>query len=248
MPRSSVKSRRKDGFGEKGAGDAESASRERLLQAALLEFAAEGLRGARVDAIARRAKINKQLIYYHFGDKDSLYLAVLERAYAEIRRREAALNLADEEPEAAMVKLIGFTFDYVAKHREFVRLLINENILEARFVRQSRLISKTSSPILDLLDVTLRRGAASSVFRRGIDPVQLYISMAALCFFYIGNIHTLSALFDKDFNGSALMRQRRKHVTDLMMSHLLLNERRKPRSMGKRTAAKGRRARRVASV
>lgn len=250
MPRERKKPRRR-GFGHDFSGQSESeqaGSRLRLLRAAYLEFAAEGLRGARVDAIARRAKTNKQLIYYHFGDKDALYLAVLEHAYSEIRRRESGLNLSNDEPVAAMRKLIGFTFDYVTEHREFVRLLINENILEARFVRRSRIIKKTSSPILDLLQNTLRRGVASSVFRGGVDPVQLYISMAALCFFYIGNIHTLSALFDRDFSRPDLMRRRRKHVADMVLGYLRPDDDAGPRPTRKRTFAIGRRAARGVPV
>jgi AcrR family transcriptional regulator len=225
MPRKQAKARSggaKRGAAGKRAGDASDAanSRERLLRAARLEFAAEGLRGARVDVIARRAKINKQLIYYHFGDKDSLYLAVLEHAYSEIRQKEHDLNLSDDEPVEAMRKLIGFTFDYDVGHREFVRLLINENILEARFVRRSKLIKQTSSPMLDLLHDTLQRGAAAGAFRSDVDPVQFYISMAALCFFYVGNIHTLSALFERDFNRPELLQQRREHVIDFVLGYL----------------------------
>src|SRR3569833_3828180 len=123
MPRNTGKARpggAKRGGAVKRQGVAPDAanSRERLLHAARLEFAAEGLRGARVDVIARRAKINKQLIYYHFGDKDGLYLAVLEHAYAEIRQKEHDLHLSDDEPVEAMRKLIGFTFDYDVEHRE----------------------------------------------------------------------------------------------------------------------------------
>ena len=214
-------------------------SRERLLRAASLEFAAQGLRGARVDVIARRAKINKQLIYYHFGNKDSLYLAVLEHAYSEIRQREHDLNLSGDEPVAAMRKLVGFTFDYVSEHREFVRLLINENLLEARFVRRSKLINQTSSPIVDLLHRTLRRGSAVGVFRDDVDPVQLYISMAALCFFYIGNIHTLSTLFDRDFNRPDLLRERRRHVADFVLGYLRPVEKAVPKAKrGSRNGAR----------
>lgn len=221
MPRKQVKARSGGAkrSGGRAAGDVPD-SRERLLRAAHLEFAAEGLRGARVDVIARRAKINKQLIYYHFGDKDGLYLAVLEHAYSEIRQKEHDLHLADDEPVEAMRKLIGFTFDYDAEHREFVRLLINENLLEARFVRRSKLIKQTSSPMLDLLRDTLKRGAAAGAFRSDIDPVQFYISMAALCFFYVGNIHTLSALFERDFNRADLLQERRKHVIDFVLGYL----------------------------
>jgi AcrR family transcriptional regulator len=195
-------------------------SRERLLQAAELEFAAQGLRGARVDVIARRAKINKQLIYYHFGDKDSLYLAVLERAYTMIRERELDLNLSGDDPVAAITKLVGFTFDYDAENREFVRLLINENLLEARFVRRSKAIRQTSSPILTLLRDTVERGAKAGLFRKDVDPVQLYISIAGLCFFYIGNIHTLSALFERDLKAQAALRERRQHVIDFVLGYL----------------------------
>ena len=241
MPRKAAKTRsggtRPRSAAPRAGNAPETNSRERLLRAAHLEFAAEGLRGARVDVIARRAKINKQLIYYHFGDKDSLYLAVLEHAYSEIRQKEHDLNLSGDEPVEAMRKLIGFTFDYVAEHREFVRLLINENLLEARFVRRSKLIKQTSSPILDLLQDTLERGAATLVFRSDVDPVQLYISMAALCFFYIGNIHTLSALFERDFNRSDLLQERRRHVSDFVLGYLRPEE--KAAAKAKRSAGDG---------
>lgn len=195
-------------------------SRERLLRAARFEFAAEGLRGARVDAIARRAKMNKQLIYYHFGDKDALYLAVLEDAYSDIRERERDLNLSGDDPVAAITKLVGFTFDYVCSNREFVRLLINENLLDARFVRRSKLIRKTGTPIVGLLRDTVARGAASGLFRADVDPVQLYISMAGLCFFYIGNIHTLTVLFERDFDAADQLAARREHVIAFVLGYL----------------------------
>jgi TetR/AcrR family transcriptional regulator len=248
MPRKSAKSSygpsKRRSAGKPGNDVANS--RERLLRAASLEFASQGLLGARVDAIARRAKINKQLIYYHFGDKDSLYLAVLEQAYSEIRRKEHDLNLSGKDPIEAMRKLIGFTFDYVAEHREFVRLLINENILEARFVRRSRLIRQTSSPIVDLLQDTLQRGSFAGVFRPDVDPVQLYISMAALCFFYIGNIHTLSAVFERDLNRSDLLRERRKHVTEFVLGYLRPEE--KVSARATRTVRNGARPARAMSA
>src|SRR6202163_102443 len=98
-------------------------SRGRLLQAATDECARNGLLGARVDVIARRAKINKQLIYHYFGGKEQLYVAVLEHVYADIRGKERALHLPDSDPLTAMRTLVGFTFDYVSQNRAFVRLL-----------------------------------------------------------------------------------------------------------------------------
>lgn len=210
------KTRRKNPKLAAQAGD----TRERLLRAAELEFATQGLSGARVDVIARRARINKQLIYYHFGDKDSLYQSVLERAYAGIREKELELNLAGDDPAAAMRKLVGFTFDYCVENREFVRLLINENLLEGRFIRRSKVIRQSSSRLLTLLHDAVHRGVELGTFRKDVSPVQLYISIAGLCFFYVSNIHTLSALFERNLDDSSALTERRRHVIDVVLGYL----------------------------
>jgi TetR/AcrR family transcriptional regulator len=196
------------------------ATRDRLLRAAELEFASKGLTGGRVDVIAGRARINKQLIYYHFGDKNSLYQAVLERAYAGIREKELALNLSGDAPIAAMQKLVGFTFDYCVENRGFVRLLVNENVLEGKFIRRSKAIRQSSSPLLQVLRDTVQRGVELGAFRKDVDPVQLYITIASLCFFYVSNIYTLGALFDLDLERPAALRERRRHVTDVVLCYL----------------------------
>ncbi|MGP0089085.1 MAG: TetR family transcriptional regulator, partial [Xanthobacteraceae bacterium] len=195
-------------------------SRARLLEAAIDEFARNGLLGARVDVIARRAKINKQLIYHYFGGKEQLYVAVLEHVYADIRRKERALRLQDSDPLTAMRTLVGFTFDYVSQNRAFVRLLTNENILEAKYARRSKRIKETRSPLVALIEETLRRGAAAKIFRAGLDPVQLYISIAGLCFFYVANIHTLSVLFERDMAKRTALRERREHVVEFVLGYL----------------------------
>jgi len=195
-------------------------SRGRLLDAATDEFARNGLLGARVDVIARRARINKQLIYYHFGGKEQLYVAVLEHVYADIRGQERALHLPGSDPLTAMRTLVGFTFDYVSENRAFVRLLTNENLLEAKYARRSKRIKETRSPLVALLDATLRRGGAAGLFRTGLDPVQFYISIAGLCFFYVANIHTLSVLFERDMEKRAALRERREHVVEFVLGYL----------------------------
>lgn len=195
-------------------------TRDRLLDAAEFEFAAVGLSGARVDTIARRAKINKQLIYYHFGDKDSLYQSVLERAYARIREKELELDLASDDPITAMHTLVGFTFDYCVENRAFVRLLINENVLEGKFIRRSKTIRQSSSPLSALVHDTVHRGIALGTFHRDVDPVQLYISIAGLCYFYVSNMYTLSALFERDLDRPSALQQRRQHVIDVVLSYL----------------------------
>ena len=209
---------------DRGAADgkgAAQASRERLILAAKKEFAAKGLMGARVDEIARRAKANKQLIYYHFGDKEGLYLAALEDAYADIRRRERELHLADLDPVSAMERLIGFSFNYVSEHREFVQLLVNENIQGARYLRRAGPAKLERSPLVEMMETTLRRGARSGVFRRDLDPVQLYITISGMCFFYVSNIHTLSVLFERDLQLREALAERRAHVIDFGLAAVL---------------------------
>jgi AcrR family transcriptional regulator len=195
-------------------------SRARLLKAATDEFARNGLLGARVDVIARRARINKQLIYHYFGGKEQLYVAVLEHVYADIRGKERALHLQGSDPLTAMRTLVGFTFDYVSENRAFVRLLTNENLLQGQYARRSKRIKETRSPLVALLDETLRRGAAAGLFRTGLDPVQLYISIAGLCFFYVANIHTLSVLFERDMEKRTALRERREHVVEFVLGYL----------------------------
>jgi TetR/AcrR family transcriptional regulator len=198
----------------------ENASRNLLLQAAKKEIARHGLHGTRVDRIAQAAKINKQLIYYYFGDKESLYLAVLEDVYRDIRSQESALDLGALPPLEAMTRLLGFTFDYVMANREFVLLLTNENLMEGRHLKRSKAIKAMRSPLVEMMGEILKRGEKTGCFRSGIDSVQLYISISGLCFFYSANIHTLGILFDRDLQSAAAIAERRAHVVSFALAAL----------------------------
>jgi TetR/AcrR family transcriptional regulator len=196
------------------------ATRKKLLIAARREFAARGLAGARVDEIAARAGVNKQLVYHYFGDKDALYLAVLEWVYEEIREQERKLNLEGLPAEQAIRRLIEASFDHLAAHPDFIALLNDENRGGARHVRGSRRLKAMHSPLVSLVSEILRQGVQNGTFRRGIDPVQLYISIAGLSYFFFSNTATLSAIFAKDLSSPAAQRARRKHVVDLVMQSL----------------------------
>lgn len=195
-------------------------TRRRLLDAARSVFSKRGLEGARVDDIAALARVNKQLVYYHFGNKQRLYLAVLEETYAKIRAEELQLDLAHLPPLEAMEQLIAFTFDYYTKNPDFVPLLSDENLHEARNLRQSKIIQQLHSPLVEMIGETLQRGQKSGVFHVNIDPVQLYITIAGMGFFYYSNTHTLSVIFGRNLGAKAAVKTRRKHVIEFVMGAL----------------------------
>ena len=131
-------------------------TREAILAAAQHEFATKGLSGGRVDAIARRARANKRMIYHYFGNKDGLYLAALERVYEDLRGTEKTLDLAHLAPEAAIRRLVEFTFDYSRRHPELISLINNENLHRARHLRKSKKVRELHSPFVALIDDILR--------------------------------------------------------------------------------------------
>ena len=144
----------------------------KLLNAARWEFAEKGLNGARVDAIASRSGVNKQLLYYYFGDKENLFVTVLETEYAKLREKENQLELETLDPWQAIDRLVGFTFDYVTNNPQFVALLNDENIHQARHVKQSKTIKNLHPKLLDLLSQILKRGEMDGSFRENVDPVE----------------------------------------------------------------------------
>jgi TetR/AcrR family transcriptional regulator len=197
-----------------------AATRQKLLTAARHEFARSGLAGARVDEIADRAGVNKQLVYHYFGDKDALYLAVLEWVYEEIRTQERKLNLEGMPPQQAIRKLIESSFDHLALHPDFIVLLNDENRNGARHVRASLRIEDMHSPLVSMVSKILAEGVRAGTFRKGVNPVHLYISIAGLSYFFFSNTPTLSAIFGKDLTTRAARLARRRHVVDLVLQSL----------------------------
>ena len=213
------KKNKPDKAGERVRRDPER-TRARILEAARIEFAQRGLSGARVDQIAALAGSNKRMIYYYFDDKETLFLAALESAYAQIRRAEQSLKLTDLAPLEGMRRLVHFTWGYYLAHPEFITLLNSENLHGARHLKRSKEIRALHSPLVAMLDGLLARGQRAGVFRRGVDAVQLYISIAALGYFYLSNRHTLSTIFGRDLMRPRALRERLAHMTDLVLGYL----------------------------
>ena len=195
-------------------------NQERILGAATEEFSRHGLGGARVDRIAARAGANKRMLYYYYGNKEALFLAVLESRYAHIRRAEQGLRLGDLEPTEGVRRLIAFTWNYYLRHPEFLTLLNSENLHRARHLKRSSQIAAMHSPLVAMLQDLLERGAKDGQFRGDVDPVQLYISIAALGYFYLSNRHTLSTIFARDLLAARSKSERLKHMTALVLGYL----------------------------
>jgi len=196
-------------------------SQATILAAARDEFAESGLGGARMDRIAERAGLNKRLIYYYFEDKEKLFQAVLEQAYVDIREEERKLNLLALPPADAVRRLVEFTWTYYLDHPEFITLLNSANLHRARHLENSERVREMNSPLIATLGEVLERGRKDGTFRGGVDPVQLYVSIAALSYFYLSNNHTLSAIFGRDLMAAKARNERVAHMCDVILGYVL---------------------------
>lgn len=192
-----------------------------ILNAARDEFAEHGLGGARVDRIAKRAGLNKRLIYYYFEDKEKLFQAVLEQAYQHIREAEHKLNLLEQQPASAIRSLVEFTWNYYLAHPEFLTLLNSANLHRARHLEASQSAREMNSPLIATLGEILERGRKDGSFRGGIDPLQLYVSIAGLSYFYLSNNHTLSAIFGRDLMTPKSRSERLSHICEMTLGYVL---------------------------
>jgi AcrR family transcriptional regulator len=198
-------------------------SQKSILEAAKLEFAERGLGGARVDRIAERSGLNKRLIYYYFSNKERLFTAVLEASYEDIRSAERALQLDALTPTEAIKSLTSFTWHYYLKNPHFLTLLNSENLHQGKHIATSQPAKTTNSALIQGLGQILERGRADGTFRGGIDPLQLYISIAGLAYFYLSNQHTLSAIFERKLASSRALDQRLSHILEVVMGYVLQN-------------------------
>ncbi|MDI7862649.1 TetR family transcriptional regulator [Rhizobiaceae bacterium n13] len=195
-------------------------TREDILAVATEEFATHGLSGARVDAIAERTRTSKRMIYYYFGSKEDLYLAVLEKAYRKIRSLEADLELADMPPVDALRTLIASTFDHDENNPDFVRLVSIENIHRATHMRRSSEIKDLNVSIIRTLANILERGRADGSFNRDIDPIDLHMLISAFCFFRVSNAYTFGTIFRRDLSEPATYARHRAMIADAVISYL----------------------------
>ena len=199
---------------------APEANRARILVAAIAEFASRGYKGASMDAIAARTSTTRALINYYFGGKEQLYLAVLERVYAEIRDAERELELDHLPPTDAIRRIVEFTYDYYVEHEYFVRLVVAENQAKGRLMKRSAALRTLNRPIVDMLGTVLARGQAEGVFRRDVDPIDVHMAIAALGMFNVTNQYTFGTLFQREMGAKGDVPGRRQLVADMILSWL----------------------------
>jgi AcrR family transcriptional regulator len=188
-----------------------------ILEVAAAEFGEKGLAGARIDEIAAATQTSKRMIYYYFGSKEGLYLAVLEESYRRVRDIEGELHLQDLEPEQALRRLVAFTFDHHLAHENYIRLVMSENINRGMFMAQSQRIQELNIPAIEAIRHLYERGLKSGVFRAGLDPVDIHASISALSFFNVSNRHTFGLIFKLDMRSPAYIAHRRDNVVEMVV-------------------------------
>jgi AcrR family transcriptional regulator len=195
-------------------------TRTELLAVATQVFAEDGYSGARVDEIAERTRTTKRMIYYYFGGKEQLYLAVLEQAYTTIREAENNLPVDDLAPVDALRKLAELTYDHHRSHPDFIRLVSIENIHRGEFVRRIDSLRTLSAPMVSRLDALLARGRAGGQFRSDVDAVDVHLVISAYCVFQVANQHTFQYLFGRDLAAPENRDHLRAMIGDVVVAWL----------------------------
>ena len=185
-----------------------------ILEAATHEFADKGLAGARIDEIAAATRTSKRMIYYYFGSKEGLYLAVLEESYRRMRAIEADQHLEDLPPVLALRRLVEFTFDHHQDNQDYIRLVMTENMLRGQYLAQSKTIQQLNVKAISTIQELYNRGVADGVFRPGLDPVDIHASISALSFFNVSNQYTFGLIFQRDVQSEQALAQRRASVVE----------------------------------
>ena len=195
-------------------------TRAEILRVAAREFARQGYAGARVDEIAARTSTTKRMIYYYFGGKEQLYVAVLEQAYSQIRDAELAIDVERLEPVAAIRRLAELTFDHHDAHPDFIRLVSIENVHEAVHLATLPTLHELRAPTIEMISRILDAGRADGVFTAPVDALDVHMLISSFCVFRIANRYTFSALFGRDLTDPARRAAQRLMLGDLVVSYL----------------------------
>jgi TetR/AcrR family transcriptional regulator len=200
-------------------------TRATILKAALEEFSHEGVAGARTDEIARRAGVNKALLYYYFKDKDGLYAAALEEVFSGLSARiMAVLERPDLPPRQRLMKYVEAHFDYIASAPFYPRLVQREFMRTAGRTLSptaSRILERYGKPIYLKLGSVIREGIAAHDFRQ-VDPEQTVTSLLGLIVFYFISLPAQQVMNSGDPSSPARIAARRAAVLDFVSAALFV--------------------------
>jgi AcrR family transcriptional regulator len=195
-------------------------TRTEILDVATAEFAEHGLSGSRVDEIAERTRTSKRMIYYHFKSKDGLYRAALERMHEGIRSLDSQVDVKTLSPREAIRRITEITFDHHADDPQFVRLVVVENIHQARSLMKLPKIRARNAAVIVLLRSVLERGHADGSIRRDVTALDLHMLISALCFFRMSNRYTFGYLFDCDLTSPSMRKAHREMACEVVDRYL----------------------------
>lgn len=198
--------------------------KEKLLLCAVNEFAEYGYEGARVDNIVKAADCSKQTVYHHFGNKENLFIEVLEYTWNDIRQKEKALDVSGLSPAQAIEKIIDFTWDYYIANPWFLNIVHSENQSKGVHYAKLKRLPEINYSHLELMASLLEKGKALNIFKQDIDPLQVNINIAALGGYYLINQHTLGLVYHISMVSPQALEARRKVIKETIMSWLLIDK------------------------
>jgi TetR/AcrR family transcriptional regulator len=197
-------------------------SRSAILKAAVSEFSDHGIAGARTDAIARAAHVNKALLYYYFKDKDALYEAVLDHVFGGLRARVIPVLESKLPPREKMLQYLGTYFDYISENPRFPRVVQGEWVRSGTgAARMQRIAKEYFRPIFEKLVGVLREGIAAGEFR-AVNPMDFLPSIAAVIVFYFTAAPLMKTLMKMDPLSPERIRERRAFVLDFISAALFV--------------------------
>jgi TetR/AcrR family transcriptional regulator len=207
-------------------------SRAAILQAAVREFSREGVAGARTDAIAHAAGVNKALLYYYFKDKETLYGAVLDLVFGGLTKSIQETFASDLPPREKLLAYVGAHFDYIASHPLYPRITQGEMMRAARgkAPQLKRIARQYFIPLVGKVSAVIEEGQAAGDFRP-VDPVHFVPSMIAVIVFHFTNAPVLRLVKGIDPLAPELVAARRAAVLDFISTALF---RPQPSSEGER--------------
>jgi AcrR family transcriptional regulator len=200
------------------------ATKKRILDAAIKEFASKGFSGARVENIAKRSKSNMRMLYHYYDNKENLYIAAIENVYQTVRLAEQDLHIEEDEPMIGLERLVDFTFRHFASSSDLIRIVMNENLLEAKYLKKSELVPAMTTKLSTSLKVLLERGVREGVFVKNADPSQLWLTIFSLCWVHLANRYTMSWTLQTDLANKEWLESRRRHVIDVVTTYLCAPE------------------------